>query len=89
LRFVTPNRYSTAKNASDDSAIFAVKPALVKPHRETRKWNPRPNSDAASSPFPATAGPGFEGFFFSLRKAMLGMGGEPAIRQQDFQGGGF
>lgn len=36
-----------------------------------------------SSPLPAASGLCFTGFFFPLLQAMFGMGGEPAIRQQN------
>ena len=36
--------------------------------------------------FPAATGLGFVGFFFPLLQRMLGMGGDPAIRQQGLQG---
>jgi hypothetical protein len=37
----------------------------------------------------ATAGLGLAGLFFPLFQAMLGVGGQPAIRQQGFQSGGW
>jgi hypothetical protein len=43
--------------------------------------------DPTCGPFPTATGLGFTGFFFPLFKPMLGMGGNPAIRQQGFQRG--
>jgi len=40
----------------------------------------------AGGPFAAATGLGFAGFFFPLLKPVLGMGGQPAIWQQGFQG---
>ena len=37
-------------------------------------------------PFPTTAGLGLAGFFFPLLQPMLGMVGQPTIRQQGLQG---
>jgi hypothetical protein len=44
------------------------------------------DGDAASSPFPSASGLSLTGFFCPLLQPMLGMGGNPAIRQQQFQG---
>jgi hypothetical protein len=41
---------------------------------------------ATCGPFLLTAGLGFTGFFFPLFQPMLRMSGQPAIRQQRFQG---
>ena len=46
------------------------------------------DGDPTCGPFTAAAGLGLAGFFFPLLKPVLGMGGQPAIRQQSFQGGG-
>jgi len=43
---------------------------------------------ATSGPFPLATNLGNTGFFFPLRQPMLGMSGNPAIRQQGFKGSG-
>jgi len=43
--------------------------------------------DPTCGPFPAATDLGFAGFFFPLLQPVLGMGRNPAIRQQGFQGG--
>ena len=42
---------------------------------------PRDPNGAANDPFPATTGLGFARFLFPLLQPMLGMVGQPAIRQ--------
>jgi hypothetical protein len=39
------------------------------------------NSITAGDPFSATPGPSFAGFSFPLLKPVLGMGGNPVVRQ--------
>ena len=57
-------------------------------HQPPLVWKSRLLGDgnAASGPFPTTTGLGFTGFFFPLFQPMLGMDGNPAIRQQGFKG---
>jgi hypothetical protein len=45
-------------------------------------------SDPTCGPLPTTAGQGLAGLFFPLLKPVHGVGGQPAIRQQSFQGSG-
>ncbi len=42
--------------------------------------------DPAGGPFPAATGLSFAGFFFPLLQPMLGMFGQPTIRQHGFEG---
>jgi hypothetical protein len=42
------------------------------------------DGDPTCRPLPAALGLGFAGFFFPLLQPMLGMVGQPAIRQQGF-----
>ena len=44
------------------------------------------DGDPAGGPFPAATGLSFTRFFFPLFKPVLGVGSDPAIRQQGFQG---
>jgi hypothetical protein len=44
------------------------------------------NGETTSGPLPAASGLSLAGFFFPLFQPMLRMGGQPAIRQQGFQG---
>jgi hypothetical protein len=43
--------------------------------------------DPTCSPFPPSSGLSLAGFFFSLHQPVFEMFGDPAIRQQGFQGG--
>jgi hypothetical protein len=43
------------------------------------------DGDPTCGPFPAATGLGFAGFFFPLLQPMLGMLGQPTIRQQSHQ----
>jgi hypothetical protein len=45
----------------------------------------RRNQSPAGNPPPAATGLSLAGFFFSLLKPVLGMGGQPAVRQQGLQ----
>ena len=56
-------------------------------NRPRKRQGLRRRGGAARGPLAATTGLGFAGFFFPLLKPVLGMGGNPAIRQQGFQGG--
>jgi hypothetical protein len=48
----------------------------------------RSGNRTAGGPFPTATVLGFAGFFFPLLQPMLGVLGQPAIRQQSFLGGG-
>ncbi len=56
------------------------------PHPSRNRVHLRGGGCPASDPFPTAAGLGFAGFFFPLLQPMFGMVGQPAIRQQGFQG---